>query len=85
VARFLKGPLKDLVDEKSAVIRRWVAEGRLRKVDPMHFIFAIWAVTQHYADFAVQVEAIMAGPTDRDKLRRAVLDILLGGGAPGGR
>lgn len=81
VARFLKGPLKELVDEKAAVIRRWVAEGRLRPVDATHFIFAIWAVTQHYADFAVQVEAITGTP-DRERVRRAVLDILLRGVSP---
>jgi len=82
VARFLKGPLKELVDQKAGVIRRWVAEGKLRPVDATHFIFAIWAVTQHYADFAVQVEAIMGAPPDRTRVSRAVLDILLGGVVP---
>ncbi|MFT3674104.1 TetR family transcriptional regulator C-terminal domain-containing protein [Aestuariivirga sp.] len=82
VARFLKGPLKELVEAKALVIRRWVAEGKLRPVDATHFIFAIWAVTQHYADFAVQVEAITGTP-DRERVRRAVLDILLAGIAPG--
>lgn len=82
VARFLKGPLKELVEAKALMIRRWVAEGKLRPVDATHFIFAIWAVTQHYADFAVQVEAITGTP-DRERVRRAVLDILLAGIAPG--
>jgi TetR/AcrR family transcriptional regulator len=58
IGKFLKGPLKELVEAKALVIRRWVAEGKLRPVDATHFIFAIWAVTQHYADFAVQVEAV---------------------------
>lgn len=81
IGPFLKGPLKELVEAKALVIRRWVAEGKLRPVEPTHFIFAIWAVTQHYADFAAQVEAI-AGPPDRTRVRRAVLDILLGGVKP---
>jgi TetR/AcrR family transcriptional regulator len=79
IGKFLKGPLRELVEAKAQVIRRWVADGKLRPVDPVHFIFAIWAVTQHYADFAVQVEAIAGGPPDRAQTRRAVLDILLGG------
>lgn len=83
IGKFLKGPLKDLVEAKAKVIRRWVAEGTLRPVDPTHFIFAIWAVTQHYADFAVQVEAVSNGPPNRERIRRAVLDILLGGRIPG--
>ena len=51
--------LKKLVDEKAAVIRQWVSEGRLAPIDPYHLIFMIWATTQHYADFDVQVRAIL--------------------------
>lgn len=82
IGKFLKGPLRELVEAKSAVIRRWVGAGKLKPVDPLHFIFAIWAVTQHYADFSVQVEAINGGAPDRARTRRAVLDILLRGLRP---
>ena len=51
--------LKNLVDEKAEVIRGWIREGRLAKVDPYHLIFSIWATTQHYADFDVQVRAAL--------------------------
>ncbi len=54
----LTGDLKTLVDEKSAIIAGWVASGKLADVDPHHLIFMIWATTQHYADFATQVEAV---------------------------
>ncbi|MFK3661808.1 HTH-type transcriptional regulator RutR [Scandinavium sp. NPDC088450] len=54
----LTGDLKSLVAEKSAIISGWVAEGKLAPVDPNHLIFMIWAATQHYADFATQVEAV---------------------------
>lgn len=59
----LEGELKALVDEKAAVISGWSAAGRIGPVDPHHLIFSIWALTQHYADFEVQVRAIM-GDTD---------------------
>ena len=55
----LRGELRDLVDEIAAVINGWAAAGRIRPVDPYHLIFSIWAQTQHYADFDVQVRAIM--------------------------
>ena len=55
----LAGPLKALVDEKAAIIRRWTMEGRLAEIDPHHLIFSIWATTQHYADFDVQVRAVL--------------------------
>lgn len=54
----LAGDLKKLVDEKAAIIERWVAEERLANVQPQHLIFMLWATTQHYADFATQVEAV---------------------------
>jgi TetR/AcrR family transcriptional regulator len=56
---FVAGPLKTLVDEKAALIRGWVEAGRIAPVDPYHLIFAIWASTQHYADFETQVRAIL--------------------------
>ena len=50
--------LRRIVEHKSAVIREWIDAGRLAEVDPQHLIFMIWATTQHYADFAVQVQAL---------------------------
>lgn len=55
----LKGPLKELVDEKAAVIRAWAKAGKIVKCDPYHLIFSIWSTTQHYADFDVQVRAVL--------------------------
>ncbi len=54
----LEGDLRGLVDEKSAVIEGWIREGKLAAVEPHHLIFMLWATTQHYADFATQVEAV---------------------------
>jgi TetR/AcrR family transcriptional regulator len=55
----LEGELKDLVDEKAEIIRGWMRDGRIVRTDPWHLIFAIWATTQHYADFDVQVRAVL--------------------------
>ena len=55
----LRGELRELVDETSQVINAWVDAGRIKPVNPYHLIFSIWALTQHYADFDVQVRAIM--------------------------
>lgn len=60
----LEGDLKNLVDEKVEVIRQWIADGMLAAHDPYHLIFAIWAMTQHYADFDVQVQAVLGRETD---------------------
>lgn len=55
----LEGDLKALVDEKAKVITGWMDEGKLNRADPYHLIFSIWATTQHYADFDVQVRAVL--------------------------
>lgn len=57
----IEGDLRDLVAEKSKVLTGWMDEGRIARVDPAHLIFSIWALTQHYADFEVQVRAVL-GP-----------------------
>nr|USU31662.1 HTH-type transcriptional regulator RutR [Methylobacterium sp. OTU13CASTA1] len=54
----LEGPLRALVDAKVAVLSGWMDEGRIQPHDPHHLVFSVWAITQHYADFAVQVDAI---------------------------
>lgn len=54
----LESSLRTLVEEKSSVIEEWIGQGRLAPVQPDHLIFMLWAVTQHYADFATQVEAV---------------------------
>ena len=79
VAPFLMGPLKELVAAKSKVIRNWVGQGKIRDVEPEHLIFAIWSVTQHYADFGVQVEAVLGTKPNAAKVKAAVTDLLLGG------
>lgn len=59
IAAVLSTDLKALVDAKSQVIARWVAEGHIAPVHPHHLIFSIWSLTQHYADFDVQVRAVL--------------------------
>jgi TetR/AcrR family transcriptional regulator len=59
IGDFLRGPMRELVDRKAAVIEGWILQGKLAPVDPRHLIMMIWAVTQHYADFDVQVRAVL--------------------------
>jgi TetR/AcrR family transcriptional regulator len=86
IGDFLKGPLKGLVDDKAAVIAKWVAEGRLRRIEPRHLIMMIWAVTQHYADFDTQVRAVLGEDgASRRRFKDAeatVLGVLLDGIRP---
>jgi TetR/AcrR family transcriptional regulator len=55
----LEGDLHDLVAQKAVVLRAWMDQGRIARVHPVHLIFSVWALTQHYADFEVQVQAVL--------------------------
>ena len=55
----LSGALRSLVDEKAEIINQWADEGRIVRVNPHHLFFSIWSLTQHYADFDVQVRAVL--------------------------
>ncbi|MFZ1481239.1 MAG: TetR family transcriptional regulator C-terminal domain-containing protein [Paracoccaceae bacterium] len=57
----IEGELRRLVAEKAVVLSAWMDEGRIARVDPVHLIFSIWALTQHYADFDAQVRMVL-GP-----------------------
>lgn len=81
----LEGPLRDLVEKKTAVLKTWAAHGKITNVDPHHLIFMIWAITQHYADFDSQIAAILPGHDREDIINEAyapLTSILLNGILP---
>ncbi len=85
IGEFLRGPLRELVDRKAKVVRRWVGEGKLAPIDPVHLIFMIWATTQHYADFDVQVRAVLGeagGPDTISAAEKTVLTVFCDGLKP---
>lgn len=55
----LQTELRQLVDEKSAVLEGWIAAGKVKPLDTRHFFFSVWSMTQTYADFSVQIAAVM--------------------------
>lgn len=45
-----------------AVFERWMADGRIQRVNATHLLFALWAMTQSYADFAAQMALVLGRP-----------------------
>lgn len=62
VQGLLATELREMVLAKAAVIDGWIAAGRMAPVDSVHLFFTIWAATQTYADFDVQVCAVLGQP-----------------------
>jgi TetR/AcrR family transcriptional regulator len=51
--------LRRRVAELAQVIAGWSARGLMDPVNPVHLLFNIWAMTQTYADFDVQIRAVL--------------------------
>ena len=79
----LRTELRAMVRRKAAVIEGWIAAGRMAPVDPVHLFFTMWAATQTYADFDVQVRAVLGRSrlSARDHARAAdhVVSLILCG------
>ena len=86
LSNYLRTDLKRTVDLKTAVIAHWIRTEQIVNVDPLHLLFVIWAATQHYADFAPQVKALMdvkqLGEQDFQSIERSLVTIVLNGVLP---
>lgn len=75
--------LRQLILSKAAVVQAWVRAKRMAKVDGMHLFFTIWAATQTYADFDVQICAVLEqdslGAADFERATEHVVSFILRG------
>lgn len=74
---------RDWTQKKVNIINGWMAKGLLPPMDAHLLLMHIWALTQHYADFALQVR-VMRGqapdaPLERALITREVIQFVLRG------
>ena len=83
VKGLLAKELRTLLLEKAAVVQAWVDAQRMAPVDGMHLFFTIWAATQTYADFDVQICAVLEQdsltPQDFERATEHVVSLILRG------
>lgn len=69
--------------KKVDVINGWIARGQIPRMDAHLLLMHIWALTQHYADFALQVRVMQGlppnAPLDREAITREVTTFVLRG------
>lgn len=62
--------------------QRWAREGRIRKLDYRHLMFAIWSSTQAYADLGAQFAILLGKPAldggDFEAAEALIVDLVLG-------
>lgn len=78
VAGYLHIALRARVQRLSVVIEGWVAARKLRAVNPAHLLFCIWAMTQTYADFSVQIGAVLGKPVLDDDVFETAAETVCG-------
>ena len=61
VQDYLDSTLTEWVRARSAVVRRWIAQGKLKAIEPKFLFYMIWATTQHYANAAHEVATLEGG------------------------
>ncbi|PWF39016.1 TetR/AcrR family transcriptional regulator [Massilia glaciei] len=63
------------------VFERWVSEGKIAPVNATHLLFAIWAMTQSYADFSAQMTLVLGRKQltrrDFDDAEKLIVDMVL--------
>ena len=48
-----------LLHKDIEVFERWISEGKIGPINATHLLFAIWAMTQSYADFSTQMALVL--------------------------
>ncbi|MBN9508777.1 MAG: TetR family transcriptional regulator C-terminal domain-containing protein [Alphaproteobacteria bacterium] len=70
---FLCGEMRRRVEAMGAVIEGWAARGLMDRMPPAHVFFCIWAMTQTYADFDVQIRAVLGEDARETDIRAAAI------------
>jgi TetR/AcrR family transcriptional regulator len=69
--------------KKIDVINGWIARGQMRPLDARILLMHIWAMTQSYADYAIQTRVMLGlppdAPFDREPIARELVAFVLHG------
>ena len=83
VQDYLENELRQWTDDRIVVIEYWIAQKQIRPVSARHLLYAIWATTQHYADFKHQIRTLNDDleltNQQWEDTKRSLRDILLEG------
>jgi TetR/AcrR family transcriptional regulator len=80
---FLDTTLSDWVAAREKAVKRWIAAGKLKPIEPKVLFYMIWATTQQYANAAHEMATLNGGrPLDEaafERAKRQVIETILGG------
>lgn len=70
IQEFLRGELRRYVNDLGRVIEGWTRAKLMDPISPPHLLFTLWSMTQTYADFGVQIAAVLG----RERVDDAVFE-----------
>jgi TetR/AcrR family transcriptional regulator len=80
---FLDTTLSRWVASRERAVRRWIAAGKLKPIEPKVLFYMIWATTQQYANASHEMATLNDGhPLDDaafERAKRQVIETILGG------
>ena len=63
------------------VFEKWISAGKIAPINATHLLFAIWAMTQSYADFSTQMALVLnrkqLTKKDFDDAETVIVDMVL--------
>jgi TetR/AcrR family transcriptional regulator len=74
---FLDTTLTEWVVSRERAVRRWIAAGKLKPIEPRFLFYMIWATTQQYANAAHEIATLNGGrPLDDTAFERAKVEVI---------
>ena len=79
---FLDRTLTQWVRSRERAVRRWIADGKLKPIEPRVLLYMIWATTQQYANAAHEIATLERGELSDaafERAKRQIVETILGG------
>jgi len=79
---FLDTTLTHWVRSRERAVRRWIADGKLKPIEPRVLLYMIWATTQQYANAAHEIATLEHGELSDaafERAKRQIVETILGG------
>ena len=80
---YLETHVREWCASREARIQSWIDRGMMRPVNARYLLYMIWASTQHFADFGIQITVLNNGKPLSDEAfeeaKQTLVDIFLGG------
>ena len=76
LSEFFKNQHASWMAGRVDVISQWIDQGKLVATDPHYLLFHIWATTQHYADFSIQINELRGKPMTQTDFAEATNNLI---------